>query len=594
MAIVVVLVLAIVLGVATVLIVRRNRAAVAAAVEQADEAVQAAREQFARERDMLRRQLARQNQLLARLQQSWRAEREWSRELRGQLAQQDRAHAALDGEGDDVRELVLKAAIELTESDRGLLLSREDADGDGDLDVVTAYGFRHDPRHSALAQRFARVVLERDQIIREDEPEVGGSDDPADDEISALAAIPMYLRDHFHGVVVCANRPGGYEAVDDAVLLALGDHASAALHHGGMRRELQDARRAAVRALVEAVAAREPLTQRESSRLIVYALHLARELEMDGHTRDVLVCAVLLRGIGNLALPDHVLHKPGWFTPEERMLVEVHPRVGFSVLGQAPMLREVATAVLYHHEHYDGGGYPAGLAGHQIPLTARALAVLEAFGAMIHDRPHRAAMTVEDACRELIDGSGSQFDPTIVQVFVEDIRRSPEPPSDGLAESVLEALPFDPAGAPGGLIGPLGGPSTDGLTLLGDHRAMHEGLRYAIDRAQPDGAVALAMAQLRDLERINAEGSFLVGDRVIQAAARNAQRAAVRLGGTAYRASGRRLAVLAPLSDDRSADDVRDELEGEFVGGPAVDLAVVRWQAGEPGDDLITRARRLL
>jgi GGDEF domain-containing protein len=158
----------------------------------------------------------------------------------------------------------------------------------------------------------------------------------------------------------------------------------------------------------------------------------------------------------------------------------------------------------------------------------------------------------------------------------------------------LEALPFDPVAAADGVLGPLGAPSTDGLTLLGDHRALQQGVRECVHQARAGRPFALVVLQLEDLQRINDEGSFLVGDRVLHIAARNAKRAAARLGGTAYRASGRRLAIVVPLPGDAGPDHVGEEVAMEFAGGPRIRQAVVAWAPGERGEELIARARRAL
>jgi GGDEF domain-containing protein len=595
MATVVLLVAAVGLALALAVLVvrmRTEREAGRRALQDARAETEAEQRRHDEHARRLQEMLARQGDMLNKVQRAWKAEREWSRELRSQIGRTPPEREGFEGHS-DVRELVLRAAIELAEADRGLLLSREDADDDGDLDLVVARGFTHDPRHSAIAQRFAREVLARDQIVREDDPGTGGHEPtPADAEIDSLVAIPVYLRDHFHGVVICANRSGGFDDVGDNVLLALGDHAGAALQHGQLRHQIQDANRAAVRILVEAVAAADPVLHRESSQLSVFAIHLAHELGLDERERDVLVCAVLLRAVGHLALPEQLLLKPGPLTPDERAMVDLHPRIGFNVIGQAPVLREVATTVLYHHERWDGSGYPAGLAGADIPRLARAVAVLEAYGAMTHERSFRAPLSAEAACQALIDGAGTQFDPEIVAVFVENVRRSPGPPSDALAETVLEALPFDPVAAASSMLGPLGGPATDGLTLLGDHRALQHGVRELVRDGDATGRpFAMATIQLEGLAEINQEASFLVGDRVIHVAGRNVRRVAARLGGTGYRASGRRLAVLVPLRDGLTAERIADEVALEFAGGPANRHAVVTWEPGQRGEELIARAR---
>ena len=553
------------------------------------------REAVRREVDRLKGALARERRLLERLQQSWRAEREWNRELRGQVQRlyEGRERSGEDG---DVNALILRAAIELVEAEKGMLLSRRDTDGDGELDVVVSHGFEHDPRHSAVAQRFGREVLDRDEIVREDEP--GGREDeaatPADREIDSLVATPLYLQDRFSGVVICANRSGGFEEVDNEILLALGDHAGAALHHGQLRHELRDAHRASVRVLLEAVAARDPALHRESAQLAVRAITLARDMGLDDRLRDVLVTATLLRTVGYLALPDGVLLKPGPLSPDERAVVELHSRIGFNIIGQVPALRDVAATVLYHHERFDGGGYPAGLVGREVPIASRALAVLEAYSAMTHHRSYRAPRSPEEACAELVDAAGTQFDPEITQLLVEEIRRSPTPPDEDLADAVLEALPLSPAGDADDVLGPLAASATDGLTLLGNHRAMQEGVRAAARDATAQSPFAVVLVQLEDLPRINERDSLIAGDRLIQVAARNMQRAAARLGGSAYRASGRRLAVVAPIRDGRTAGDVLDQVQTEFAAGPSVRTGLSVWEPGERGDEVIGRARRAL
>jgi GGDEF domain-containing protein len=550
------------------------------------------------ENTRLREQLHNERRLLGRLRQSWRAEREWNRELRGQLHRLYVERGAFGGDGGDdedggsVPELVLRAAIKLLEAEKGLLLSRTDADGDGELDVVAAHGFEHDPAHSAVAQHFARRVLEEDEIVREDEPAEGADPSEADAEIDSLVAVPFYLHDRFDGVVICANRPGGFEDVGDEMLLALGDHAGVALTHGRLQSDLRDAHRAVVRVLVEAVRERDPELHRETEQLAVQAVTLARDLDLDRRARDVLVCATLLRAVGRLALPERILAKPGPLTAEERSVVELDPRIAFNIVGRDPALHDIAVALLYHRERWDGSGYPAGLAGEDIPPAARALAALEAFAAMTHDRPHRPARNRQEACGELVALSGIQFDPEVTQLLVEEVRAAPGPPSPDLAETVLEALPLD--AADGVTPGPLDGAATDGLTLLGNHRALQAAVRHAAGTASAEEPFAVVVLQLEDLPRLNAEASFLAGDRLIQVAARTAERAAARAGGSAFRASGRRLALVAPVRREDGLTGLLEQVQVEFSAGPTIRTGVSVWAPGERGDEVVGRAREAL
>jgi GGDEF domain-containing protein len=566
----------------------RSRAARAeAAASDAHATQQDDRKRLQRQVRRLESERDHEAQLLERLRRSWQAEREWSRELRGQLQRMQtmpgrRVEERSDG---DVRALILKAAIELVDAEKGLLVSHQDEDSDGALDVVLHQGFERDPTQSAIAQRFARAVLARDEILRDDDPRPPGDTEAtaADREIDTLVAIPLYLRDRFHGVIVCANRAGGFHEVGDELLLALGDHAGAALQHGRLQHELRDAHRSTVRALTEAVAAHDPVLHGETAELALHAGLLAGDLGLDERSRDVLITATLLRAVGYLAMPG----RPGLhaepLTADERSLIELHPRLGFNILMQAPALQDAATAVLYHHERFDGSGYPAGLRAHDIPLAARVLAVLEAYGAMTHERPHREPWPPEHACEALIAAAGSQFDPEITHLFVEQVRRAPRIVEDDVAAAVLDALPLEP--------GDLVAAAVDGATLLGNHRRLQHDVSAAARHDTPFGVVVL---ELVDLPHVNAENGHLAGDRLIEQAARSARRAAARLGGTAYRASGRRLAILIPAREKSCTADVLVDVHAEFIGGPAIRAAFAAWSPGEDGQAMLARARDAL
>ncbi len=529
---------------------------------------------------------ARQRELADRLDQMRRAEREWSRELRGQLQRMHEQQGLL-ADRHDVPSLVLRTAMELMGARKGLMLTHEDLDHDGALDLAAAEGFEHDAAHSGVAQRFARFVLAEDEIVREDEPVADGDRVPADDEIDCLVAIPLYLRDRFHGVVICANREGGFEELDDELLLALGDHAGGALQGGRLRTELAEAHRAALRALAELLAAGDPVRHGETAELIAVAEPLADELGLGTRERETLMSALLVRDVGLLALPGGTIDHPGPLNAQQRAAVELHPRVGFNVLHQVPALRDVAGAVLYHHERYDGRGYPSGLEGEAIPRLARVVAVLDTFGALVHDRPYRPGRSPLDAASELVAVAGGQLDPEVTQLLVEQLHRDPDTAG---AES--------PEAAAGpSLFGTLASPTTDALTLLGNHRAFAEHVARVAHDGEGNGNggapamdFAVAVVQLDDLARTNESMGYAAGDRMIQLAARHAQRVAGRLGVEAYRESGRRIALVG----HRPAAELGEQLATEFAAGPAVRIGVTEGRPGERREAVVGRARAAL
>lgn len=574
-------------GTVVAAMLRRRLAAAQAAVDAADEQ----RARALAERDRLQQELSRREQdlvrrreLIERLQRSRRAEHDWNRELRDQL---QRAHAARGALADDtdVRELVLRATIELVDAQKGLLLSRADDDADGDLDLICAQGFRHDPEHSAIAQRFAREVLEEDRIVREDVP--AGDGTAADREIENLVAIPLYLLNRLQGVVVCANRDGGFEGLDDDLLLALGNHAGTALRTQRLQNEINDVHRGAIRMLADALESHDPLRRREAGQAALLARGLCRRLELDPREQEVIATAALVHDVGHIALPDRILHKPGRLSADERSLVQLHPRIGFALISELPALRDVASAVLYHHERFDGTGYPVGLAGTAIPRAARVVAAVDVYTALTHERPHRPALTPQQALEQIRAGADTRFDPEIVETLADEVR-SATAVHPMLADAVASAL--DTAGLP---VSREYTPAEDALTLLPGHRAFHEAAMRACAAAQADGRVlTVAIVQLEDLEIRNRHEGYLAGDRAIMIAARAAQLAATRFGGTVYRESGRRFGILATgVPHDPPRPDLAAELHTEFAVGPPVRIAVVTMQPGESGEEVIGRAR---
>lgn len=142
---------------------------------------------------------------------------------------------------------------------------------------------------------------------------------------------------------------------------------------------------------------------------------LAEGLELDRAQREALELGALLHDIGEIRIPESVLHTPGPLTPEERLLVQSHPKAGVEILEEVPLLTPALDVVAGHHERYDGAGYPQGLKADEIPLVARVFAVVDALDAMTHDRPHRPARSLDEALAVLKDEAGQQFDPRVVE-----------------------------------------------------------------------------------------------------------------------------------------------------------------------------------
>jgi putative nucleotidyltransferase with HDIG domain len=171
--------------------------------------------------------------------------------------------------------------------------------------------------------------------------------------------------------------------------------------------------------LSRAIEARDPYTRGHSSRVTELAEAVARRLGWGEERIAALRVGGPLHDIGKLAVSNDVLCKRGRLDDHELAQIREHPKVGAKLLLRLSALREAIPYVLYHHERWDGTGYPSGKAGEEIPLEARVLAIADAFDAMTSDRPYRRALTRDEALAEVDRCAGSQFDPELARVFLE-------------------------------------------------------------------------------------------------------------------------------------------------------------------------------
>ncbi len=177
-----------------------------------------------------------------------------------------------------------------------------------------------------------------------------------------------------------------------------------------------------VRALTSAIDASDPYTKGHSERVTAYAVAIAREMGLSERRVQTIEYAGLLHDMGKIALQHDVLLKPGALSEEEWRIMRTHPETGAKIVSDLQFLKGARDVVLHHHERYDGSGYPDGLSGDSIPLEARIIKVADAFDAMLSNRPYRDSLGVERAIREIEDGSGTEFDPRVADVFLRLVR----------------------------------------------------------------------------------------------------------------------------------------------------------------------------
>ncbi len=182
--------------------------------------------------------------------------------------------------------------------------------------------------------------------------------------------------------------------------------------------QVSDLHLATIEALALAIDAKDQTAQSHIRRVQMFAAGLAEALGMSANDIQGVKTAALLHDIGKLAVPEHILSKPGPLTQEEFQKIRIHPQVGAEIISGVPFPYPVAPLIISHHERWDGKGYPVGLKGDEIPLGARILTVVDYFDALMSDRPYHRAMSQEDALKLLSQESGKALDPRVVDTFI--------------------------------------------------------------------------------------------------------------------------------------------------------------------------------
>jgi putative nucleotidyltransferase with HDIG domain len=183
-------------------------------------------------------------------------------------------------------------------------------------------------------------------------------------------------------------------------------------------RILKKAHLDSVKVLVEAIDAKDPYTRGHSDRVTRMSLKIAFQLGFAEERLESLEYGALLHDIGKIGIKDEVLQKPGTLDSGEYQYIQEHPLIGVKIIEGLDFFKDKIPMIRHHHEHYDGSGYPDGLLGEAIPLEARIIAVSDAFDAMTSARPHRGMMPLQDVLMELEKCKGTQFDPKVLEIFL--------------------------------------------------------------------------------------------------------------------------------------------------------------------------------
>jgi diguanylate cyclase (GGDEF)-like protein len=344
--------------------------------------------------------------------------RDWPSEARREaepLRKRTRQLALANALGARIAEMtrvedIVEAAVEELHSAFGYLLCavvQQHEDGRAEVTAV-----RGDTAGLGATDVVQRCLVERQAVLGGSRRGMPGSE----------AAVPIWSGTGLWGALdVQEEGSEAFEEADVRLLETVADQLGAALRSAMLFEQLDRAYLGTAEALGAALEAKDAHTAEHARSIVINAERVGRRLGMSPDEIRVLRYAAALHDIGKISVPETILNKPGPLTDSERVQVERHPLVGEQILQPVEFLDQVRPLVRHCHERWDGGGYPDGLAGDQIPLGARVIQVCDAHDAMTRDRPYRPAMPSDAARAEIQSYAGAQFDRDVAAAFLEEV-----------------------------------------------------------------------------------------------------------------------------------------------------------------------------
>jgi diguanylate cyclase (GGDEF)-like protein len=302
----------------------------------------------------------------------------------------------------------------------------QDADG-GELVARAVWGTGGELRVRALRERYARELVrrfaERPQPFVLDREELRRIDGFADASWPVVVA-PVIDGDRAGCLVATVDDAAEVSERELELLAGIAHQAKLAIANAGNFENLESTFLSTVEALANALEANDEYTSSHARWITDKALPVGEALGLDAAALKRLELGALFHDIGKIGIPSTILAKPGRLTARERAIIETHPELGERIIAPISRLREVRPIVRHCHEHFDGSGYPDGLAGEKIPVESRIILVCDAFHAMTTDRPYRRRLSVAEACRRLDQAAGTQFDPRVVETYLRLLREA--------------------------------------------------------------------------------------------------------------------------------------------------------------------------
>jgi HD-GYP domain-containing protein (c-di-GMP phosphodiesterase class II) len=249
--------------------------------------------------------------------------------------------------------------------------------------------------------------------------------------VRTLICVPLKTKNKMVGVLQAFNKlssapirpsqhswPDFFEN-DQRLLETLGHQVAIALENSQLYTEIKKNFFETVEALAEAIEKKDHYTGGHTKRVVYYAMCISKYLQVSSEELEKIRLGAILHDVGKIGIEDKILKKNAPLDPEEWKVMQTHPELGYDIMRRVEGLRDVIGGMRYHHERWDGRGYPLGLKGEEIPLMARIISVADTYDAMVSTRPYRKGIEPKVAFDEILRHRGSQFDPLVVEAFIE-------------------------------------------------------------------------------------------------------------------------------------------------------------------------------
>src|SRR5262245_4642295 len=320
----------------------------------------------------------------------------------------------------------LHTILEVLSADRGAIVVRTPDEVPGGAEVLAARAKSGAGERFAVSRTLVADVIKQgisvfahdaisDTRFAEGQSVIG-------QRVRSVMCVPLRTTDEVLGALYVDSLSGAgrFNESDLELLAAIGNQAGVAMHRVRLMGELERLLLDTIKAIAATIDARDGYTHRHSERVAALTSQLSRELGLSDAERETAELSALLHDVGKIAVPDSILNKPGKLTPEEYAEMQKHPVHGARILGNidSATVKAVLPGVQYHHEKYDGTGYPDGLKGEDIPFLGRLLGVADFYDALTSARSYRGALSSAQAVDMVAKGSGSHFDPAVADALL--------------------------------------------------------------------------------------------------------------------------------------------------------------------------------